>query len=126
MNTQPDIRDHTYNNGRLYTIFNNNGIAGNFFDFDDGYENRNTELADDRARNIYFANLPNRCAISIYSIDGDLVRKIEHDEPTGNATASTERFSMITRNTQALVSGLYYWAIVSEYGTQIGKLVVIK
>ena len=110
----------------MYTISNNNGIAGNPFDFGDGYENRNTELSADRARNIYFANLPNRCTISIYSIDSDLVRKIEHDEPTGSATASTERFSMITRNTQALVSGLYYWVVVSEHGTQIGKLVLIK
>jgi len=61
-----------------------------------------------------------------YSIDGDLIRKIEHDEPVGSATASTERFNMITRNTQALVSSLYYWIVVSVNSTQIGKLVVIK
>ena len=33
---------------------------------------------------------------------------------------------MITRNTQAIVTGLYYWVVESEYGNQVGKLVILK
>jgi len=91
-----------------------------------GFENRFNDLATDRARNIYFANLPNKCTISIYSLDGDLVRRFEHDEPFGSGESSVARYDLITRNTQAIVSGLYYWVVESEYGNQIGKLVIIK
>ena len=59
-------------------------------------------------------------------IDGDLIRSIEHDEPLGSGESAIERFDLITRNTQAIETGLYYWVIESEYGSQIGKLVIIK
>lgn len=89
-------------------------------------ENRFTNLAVDRARIINFANLPNPCTITIYSLDGDLVKRIEHFEPEGSGTASVERFDLITRNTEAVVSGLYYWVVESQVGQQIGKLVIIR
>ncbi len=91
-----------------------------------GFENRFDDLAADRARTIYFANLPNKCKISIFSLDGDLVKEFWHDEPKDSPTASVARFDMISRNTQAVVSGLYYWVVESEYGNQIGKLMIIK
>ncbi len=93
---------------------------------DRGLENRGNELPPARAGSIYFANLPNKCTISIYTLDGDLVRRIEHDEPEHSGTASTHRWNIISRNTQWVVSGLYYWVVESEYGSQIGKLVIIK
>lgn len=91
-----------------------------------GFENRFTDLAVDRARSIFFANLPSKCTISIYSLDGDLIKRIEHDEPPGSGRAAIERFDLITRNTQAIVSGLYYWVVESAYGNQVGKLAIIK
>ncbi len=90
-----------------------------------GLENRFDDLSTDRSRTINFANLPHRCTISIYSLDGDLIKRFEHDEPEGSGTASVARFDLITRNTQALVSGLYYWVVESSAGTQVGKLMVI-
>ena len=91
-----------------------------------GFENRFTDLAPDRARNIYFANVPNRCTISVFSLGGDLIRRFEHHEPPASVAGSVARFDLITRNTQTLVSGLYYWLVESEFGSQIGKLVVIR
>jgi hypothetical protein len=35
-------------------------------------------------------------------------------------------WNMITRNTQAIKTGIYIYAIESKYGTDVGKLVVIK
>ncbi len=91
-----------------------------------GMENRFTDLHVDRARTIYFANLPHKCTISIFSLDGDLIRSIEHDEPKGSGESAIERFDLITRNTQAIETGLYYWVVESEFGNQVGKFAIIK
>ena len=91
-----------------------------------GYENRFTDFYAERARNLYFANLPDRCTISIYSLNGDHIRTIEHNEPTSSGTGGVERFDLLSRNEMTLVTGIYYWVVEAEMGKQIGKLVVIK
>jgi len=91
-----------------------------------GFENRYRNLAPERARRINFANLPSQCRISIYSLDGDLVRSWEHDYPEGGSASMHDSWDLVTRNTQAAVSGLYYWVVESEDRVQIGKLVIIK
>lgn len=93
-----------------------------------GFEGRNEPFAiPDRIRKLNFANLPNRCTIRIHSIDGDLIREIDHDFPPGDPNASREEWDLITRNVQMIVSGIYYWSVEDkETGeTQIGKLIVI-
>ena len=92
----------------------------------EGFENRDGTEASDRMRRIHFANLPRVCKISIYSIDGDLVREIDHNYPEGGPQAMHDTWNLITRNTQAAVSGLYYWVVESDQGTQMGKLVIIR
>ncbi len=91
-----------------------------------GFENREGVLAVERARQINFANLPPRCTIRIYTPDGDLVRELIHDKPPSDPTASHEQWNLITRNTQAVVTGLYYFVVESEGRTQIGKFAIIK
>ncbi|MEW5993978.1 MAG: hypothetical protein AB1744_06240, partial [Candidatus Zixiibacteriota bacterium] len=92
-----------------------------------GFEGRvDIDRPDDRVRQIHFANLPPRCTIRIYTLDGDLVREIEHDMDPADPNASHDTWNMITRNTQLVVSGLYYWTVEEPDGeTQIGKLVII-
>ncbi|MBK7141514.1 MAG: hypothetical protein IPH75_05500 [bacterium] len=90
-----------------------------------GYENRE-QIDPERARRIHFMNLPKVCTISIYSLDGDLIRRIEHNYPEGGPGSMHESWDLITRNTQAVVSGLYYFVVESATRTQIGKLVIIK
>ncbi len=91
-----------------------------------GFENRYRNLAPERARRVNFANLPRQCTISIYSMDGDLVRSWNHDFPEGGPSSMHDTWDLITRNTQAAVSGLYYWVVESKDRTQIGKLVIIR
>jgi hypothetical protein len=87
---------------------------------DNGYEGRTGSPRVDYTRAVHFTNLPERCTIRIFTLDGDLVRVIDHD---GGAHDS---WNLITRNTQLVVAGLYYWSVESESGrTQIGKLAVI-
>ncbi len=92
-----------------------------------GFEGRRRQdFPDNRVREIHFANLPAKCVIRIFTIDGDLVREIEHDEDPNDPNASHDSWDLITRNTQMVVSGLYYWTVEDESGeVQIGKLAII-
>ncbi len=92
-----------------------------------GFEGRTlSDRPPDRTRIIHFANLPPKCTIRIFTIDGDMVREIVHNMDSGDPMATHEEWDLITRNTQMVVSGLYYWTVEDENGdVQIGKLVVI-
>lgn len=79
-----------------------------------------------RVRKITFANLPAKCTITIFSLDGDLIRKMDHNMDPSDPNSSYHDWDMISRNTQMIVSGLYYWIVEDENGnSQIGKLVVL-
>ena len=93
-----------------------------------GFEGRNPLILrpTDRTRVIHFANLPPRCTIRIYTLDGDLVRELVHDKSTSDPQASHEEWNMITRNTQMVVTGLYYWTVEDADGRiQTGKLAIL-
>ncbi|MCJ7497653.1 MAG: hypothetical protein MUO78_05915, partial [candidate division Zixibacteria bacterium] len=64
--------------------------------------------------------------IRIYTLDGDLVREIEHEKAEGDPAAGYDYWDLINRNTQAVVSGIYLYSIESKSGNQIGKFVIIK
>ncbi len=90
---------------------------------------------DEQDRRIWFVNLPDTATITIYTLDGDLVRTIEHVNPNQRAPGSPPTLSdyssraawdLVTRNAQAAVSGIYIWRVTSRLGEQLGKLVIIK
>ncbi len=91
-----------------------------------GYENRDRTLSADRARLINFINLPPKCTIRIFSIDGDLVKEIRHDKPSDDPSSQHATWDLISRNTQAVVTGIYIYQVSSEMGDQLGKIVIIK
>lgn len=91
-----------------------------------GFENRDRTKSAEWARRIHFANLPDVCTIRIYTLDGDLVQEIDHYYPGGAPGSQHEEWNMISRNTQAIVTGIYLWSITSDMGEQVGKLVIIK
>lgn len=115
--TEKDLKAYVYPNPyRLDAEYRGMGLEGR------GYIDR----AQDRVRTVHFANLPAKCTISIFSLDGDLVREISHDVDKSNPEASHDFWDLITRNTQLAVSGMYYWTVEGADGeVQIGKLVLI-
>jgi len=72
-------------------------------------------------RKIQFTNLPRLCHIRIYTLAGDLVQTIKHDNGSG-----TEEWDLLSENQQGISSGVYFYHITSEYGEMIGKFAVIK
>jgi hypothetical protein len=104
-----------------------------------GQRLNSAQRPDDRTRQIHFANVPPKCVISIFSLDGDLIREINHDMDPAldlnrfndndpiSPNASHAVWDLITRNTQLVVSGLYYWTVENSntHEVQMGKLVII-
>lgn len=92
----------------------------------EGYEGRSTEEFSEQDRRIHFINLPDTATIRIWSLDGDLIREIHHPDPFLTTYSSSVGWDLISRNTQAVVSGIYIWRVDSKLGSQVGKLVIIK
>lgn len=90
------------------------------------FENHSGGRNIDRSRLIHFANLPRICKIKIFSIDGDLVQSFEHNFPEGGPEAMHDTWDLISRNRQAVVSGLYFYTVESAERTQLGKFAIIK
>ena len=94
-----------------------------------GFEGRFSQYSQpipDRERRVHFANLPPKCTIKIITLDGDLVRQIDHDMDPGDPNSVHAEWDLISRNTQMVVSGIYYWTVEVPNGeTQIGKIVII-
>jgi hypothetical protein len=92
------------------------------------------------SRKIRFANLPPRCIIRIYTVDGDLVDEMTHSDDGfwqgGKDNKDSDRkdmvgaedWDLINKNDQAIASGIYMFSVenaeTGEY--QLGKFVIIK
>jgi len=75
-------------------------------------------------RRVWFTNLPARCTIKIFTLAGDLVRTLHHDDPYEGKQA----WDLLSEHQRAIASGLYVY-VVEDADTgevQRGKLVVIK
>ena len=99
----------------------------------------------ERERLIWFANLPARATIRIYTLAGDLVDEIDHHDESYNGrdislldqktSSQKTEFSggehgwdLISSNDQAIATGLYLYTIKDEGTGKIysGKFLVIK
>lgn len=111
---------------QVYIYPNPYRMDGNYLQ--DGFEGRGAQyFIPERMRRIHFVNLPPKCTIGIYSLDGDLIREFEHDVDPNDPLSSHAEWDMITRNTQSIVTGIYYWVVTNPDGSsQIGKLVVMR
>jgi len=71
---------------------------------------------------INFINLPAQAKISVFSMTGDLVKEIYHND----ANRGAEVWDLISRNNQAVVSGLYLYVVESGGDKSIGKMLIIR
>jgi hypothetical protein len=75
-------------------------------------------------RRIQFINLPEKCEIRIYTLAGDLVNTIRHDNPN----KGYEDWNLTSSVNQAVASGLYLFSVedTKNGDVQVGKFVIIK
>ncbi|MCK4303920.1 MAG: hypothetical protein KAY24_06755 [Candidatus Eisenbacteria sp.] len=79
---------------------------------------------DPSGTHIAFTGMPDRsCDIRIYSLAGDLVQTLHHDGAQGDGTV---RWRMLSRNGQAIVSGVYLYAVTCGGETVVRRFTVIR
>ena len=72
---------------------------------------------------IQFTNLPAECKIHIFTVSGEKVITLHHN----NAFDGSEGWDLLTVNRQDAAPGLYVYVVEAQNGVkQTGKFVVIK
>jgi hypothetical protein len=90
-----------------------------------GYEDPDGSGFTQFDRRIWFSDLPGKCTIRIFTLDGDLVRQLEYDPSTN--TSGVVYWDLISRNTQAVVSGIYIYVVDADNGHhELGKIAIVK
>jgi hypothetical protein len=86
--------------------------------------------AEPTGRRIKFFNLPSKATIRIFTLAGDHVATIEHDDTRrlADEPPGQESWNLVSKNNQDTVSGIYIYYVRSDVdGTQkVGKFVIIR
>lgn len=100
--------------------------------------------SSERLRKIYFYNLPETCELTIYTLSGDIVKKINHTKESNGAdlrwfdnyssdkkqimAGGEHAWDLITDNDQAIATGLYLFSVKDAKTGKIktGKFLVVK
>jgi hypothetical protein len=87
-------------------------------------EPRNPVTRSERGnRRLYFANVPQKCTIRIYTVAGELVDTIVRDSSLDDGK---EFWDLRTKDNMNIAFGLYIFHVESPEGSFIGKFAVIK
>ena len=78
-------------------------------------------LLGEPVRDLAFTNLPDECTIKIFTLDGDLVKTIDHK---GNA--GTAFWDIRSDYNQLVSTGIYFYHINSRFGEKIGKFAIVR
>lgn len=75
-------------------------------------------------RLIQFINLPEKCTIRIYAIDGTLVQTLHHDT---NIRDGSESWDLMTKDNMDLAYGVYIYHVDAPgIGEHVGRMLIIK
>lgn len=95
-----------------------------------GWEGVSRDWSENK-RVVWFIHLPPKCTIRVFTLAGDLINTIVHDDAvrTGSIPAQVtgqEEMLLVTSSGRAMSSGIYVFSVDSEKGRQVGKFVVIR
>ncbi len=79
------------------------------------------ELRREPLRQLQFINLPNQCTIYIFTIDGDLIKTINHNSNFGTAT-----WDLRTDGGREISTGIYLYVVKTDEGEYLNRFAVIK
>ena len=86
-----------------------------------GWEGRARDWNENK-RLLKFIHLPPKCTIRIFTISGDLVATLVHEDPVRGEL----EWNLLSESNRALASGVYVFTVESDFGRQIGKFVLIR
>lgn len=79
------------------------------------------ELRREPLRRIQFINLPPECSIYIFTVDGDMVKRIEHNSDNG-----TENWDLRTESGREIAPGIYVYVVKTQQTEFVNRFAVIK
>lgn len=100
--------------------------------------------SSERLRKIYFYNLPAECELTIYTLSGDIVKKIEHSGTSNGSdlrwfqtfakegnqimAGGEHAWDLVTDSDQAIATGLYLFTVKDKNTGDIqrGKFLIVK
>lgn len=99
--------------------------------------------SSERLRKIYFYNLPDQCEITIYTLSGDVIKRLQHDQTSNGSdlrwfetygdgtqkfTGGEHAWDLVTDFDQAIASGLYLFTVkdAKTGNVKTGKFLIIK
>ncbi|HVO73706.1 MAG TPA: hypothetical protein VMT35_06760 [Ignavibacteriaceae bacterium] len=86
------------------------------------WEPKNPYSSGRGPRSIHFNHLPNKCTIRIFTVNGELVKEIEHDGNDGTA-----EWNLLTKDNLSASYGVYIYHVDAPgIGTKAGKFAIIK
>ncbi len=75
-------------------------------------------------RLVQFINLPKKCTIRIYAVDGTLVRTLHHDT---NMRDGSEPWDLMTKDNMDVAYGVYVYHVDAPgIGEHVGRMLIIK
>jgi len=108
------------------------------------YGNAIWDGSSERLRKIYFFNLPSDCEITIYTLAGDIVKRIQHTNQSNSSdirwfetyapdgkqifAGGEHAWDLLTDSDQAVATGMYLFTVKNNSNNEIktGKFLVIK
>ncbi len=114
--------------GKTIVVPNPYRVDGNYTFESGGWEGRSIDW-NEWKRTIWFIHLPPVAVIRIFSLTGDIVATIRHDD--GGRTEpgrprGQEEWDMLSESGRVIASGVYVFSVESDFGTQIGTFAVIR
>jgi hypothetical protein len=88
-----------------------------------------SRLWTENQRVVWFIHLPPKCTIRIFTVTGDEVAVLEHDDANRTSPdrpVGQEEWNLLSGSGRAIASGIYVFTVESDFGRQIGKFVVIR
>lgn len=114
--------------GRTIVVPNPYRVDANYTFESGGWEGRSLDW-NEWKRTIWFIHLPPKAVIRIFSLSGDIVATLHHDDDVRTDPGrprGQEEWDMMSASGRVIASGVYVFSVESEFGTQIGTFAVIR
>ncbi len=108
------------------------------------YGNAYWDGPSERLRKIYFYNLPSECEITVYTLAGDVVKRLYHNslsngsdlrwfetysrDATQQMSGGEHAWDLVSDNDQAIATGLYLFTVkdLNSSNIKTGKFLIVK
>ena len=88
------------------------------------WEPVNTYSSGRGERQLHFTHLPANCVIKIFTVNGQLVKTLYHNNPIDDGT---EIWNMLSKDNLEISYGIYVYHVKADgIGEKIGKILVLK